>query len=471
MRKALLLAGLICATILFTANTHIGESAFYDFFSLVDYAPVLPQTPYDYENVELPPHLEETDWGFNDDTAFDVISNDGATLGRVLFYDQLLSANNNLSCATCHSQELSFADASPFSTGVSEETDVNSMHLNDLGWSNRVAFFWDLSEHNLAEMIALPLTNPNEIGLTDMEDLVAKMEQTSYYPDLFTNAFGSSMISQKRIQTALMEFISSMTTFESRFDQHKKGLVEFTDSEKLGESIFVSNCGICHTDGNSVLFGFNPPGTPFEPSGFGAGLFNNGLPLAEGDQGAGDWNSELTGLFKAPTLRNIEKTGPYMHDGRFATLEEVVDHYSTKIEPTVNDWGSPLPVGGFQFSVLEKQGLVDFMKTFTDESFLVDDKFSDPFESPLADEEPLATFYEVKLFPNPAVDVVNISFDNPARQLVDVYLMSIDGKVLRKMSTHLDGLSTDISQLASGSYIIRVMRSDKDWLDEKLIVQ
>jgi len=419
----------------------------------------------------LPPHLEVTEWGFNDNAVFDVITDEGATLGRVLFYDQLLSANNNLSCATCHSQHLSFADDSPFSEGVSSETDVNSMHLNDLGWTNRSGFFWDLSQHDLADMIDLPLTNPNEIGLTDIQDLVIKMEQTTYYPELFEKAYGSTMITKDRIQTAIMEFLSSMTTFNTRFDQAKRGELELTDLEQMGEALFLEHCSICHTHGSSFLLGPGGGDPMDSPLFVTPSLFANGLPLEQGDIGAGQWNPEFSGLFKAPTLRNIEKTRPYMHDGRFETLEDVVEHYSSGLEPTVEEWGGILPSGGLNFNWLEKQALVDFMKTLTDESFLSDVRFSDPFDNPVNENEPVAAFYDMQVFPNPTSDVLSISFDNPNRQLVDVYLLSIDGKVVRKMSTHLDGLSTDVSQLTKGTYLVRAMQDDIDWLEEKFVVQ
>jgi len=311
-----------------------------------DLNPVLPDDPHNYRDQGFPEHLIFTDWGSNDSTILDLVTDDGATLGSVLLFDEKLSANENLSCGTCHKQAKSFADETPLSMGVTENTTRNSMQLNDLGWTNRVGFFWDMSESDLKNMISLPLKNENEIGLTDIDQLIDKLNDTDYYPKLLENAFGDSENSEERISDALTQFISSMTTFNSKFDKSHLDESILSESEINGRDIFKQTCEFCHVDGNSFFFFEGILDFPF--------IFNNGLSETA-DLGAGVvFGDKFNHLFKVPTLRNIVQTSPYMHDGRFDTLEEVIDHYSEDIEANV--WtGEFIPEGGFQFTDTQKQ--------------------------------------------------------------------------------------------------------------------
>lgn len=439
--------------------------------NLVEKEPNLPSIPLDYTDQKFPEHLMFTEWGENDTTILNFIDDDIATLGRVLFYDEKLSANENLACATCHKQELSFADDTKFSMGVSRETRRNSMHLNDLGWSNKLGFFWDMSQHDLKEMISLPLKDENEIGLTDINDLVIRLESTNYYPELFSNAYGDATISEDRITEAMTHFISSMVTFNTKFDQHKKAQfnpalpeVPFTVAEERGHLIFESNCSICHPDGSLSFFGIDgssPIGDMlFDP--FMGSFFNNGLPVDENDRGMGEhMGPELDGLFKAPTLRNIEVTGPYMHDGRFSTLDEVIDHYSDQPIDEENEWtGMIIPPGGFNYTSQQKSDLKAFLMTLTDEDFLTNDKWSDPFE--LRGEEPQEVT-GLRAYPNPAPQHVTIAFDNPQGFMVEVSILDASQRLVRKMSTHQSNVYVETSGYNSGVYtaVIRTGLSQK----------
>ena len=339
MKKSILIFFVLALGLFSLSNVSYTASESF-VMTLVGDAPILPETPYDYANIPLPEHLFNTDEdigyqrGRLDTTSFDNITDHGATLGRVLFYDKKLSAVEDISCGSCHHQELSFTENRPFSDGVNSQTKRNSLHLNDLAWTNDEEFAWHMKELSLHNMIILPLTDENEIG-ANIDDVRIKLESTDYYPELFTNAFGDSNITEDRIVDALVQFIESMTTFESKFDQGvKEDFANFDEEENMGRELFALNCATCHVQGKHNFTGAVVNDGVFEilfPF-----IFSNGLPLIGDDVGAGEWNPEFDGLFKLPSLRNIELTGPYMHDGRFNTLDEVIDHYSD--EAVATDW-------------------------------------------------------------------------------------------------------------------------------------
>lgn len=322
--------------------------------------PVLPSTPYTYTFPMLPSHLDTLGYGVVEDTILTFINDEVATLGRVLFYDELLSTSEDISCGTCHLQEFSFADSLTFSHGVSTNTARNSLQLNDLGWSNNSTFFWDMKLSSsqgpfdtlLSSAIQLPLADPNEIGVLDVNAMIQKMQATTYYPGLFSDAYGSSTITEPLILEALTHFISSMVTFDTKFDQSfdPGSGVTLTVEEENGRAIFQTDCQICHADG----LGFLSAGGPLQaPMPF---LYDNGMKRDSADRGAGEWmtGGNFDWMYKIPTLRNIELTGPYMHDGRFVTLDEVIEHYSDSIVSTSQWIGSP----GFQYTNTEKERIV-----------------------------------------------------------------------------------------------------------------
>ncbi len=325
------------------------------------------------------------------------VTNDGATLGRVLFYDTQLSLNNRVSCASCHDQQKAFADVGVSSVGFENKvTPRNSMAIVNPVFNN--SLFWDSRVNTLEELVAEPIQNHVEMGMESMEQLSTKLRNVDYYGPLFEKAFGTNMINEERIVNAMSQFLKSMVSVESKFD---KGLASnfsnFTAQEARGQQIFFSkdaNCSSCHSGVNFSA-----------PDGFGAGsavganteffnvfagnqdmneyagteikgTANIGLDLVYSDDGFGD------GQFKIPTLRNIELTGPYMHDGRYATLEEVVDHYDSKIKLHDNLDDKFIQAGQVKrlnLSDDDKSALVAFLKTLTDEEFSRSERFSDPF--------------------------------------------------------------------------------------------
>ncbi len=333
-----------------------------------------------------------------------------ATLGRVLFYDTRLSLNNTISCGSCHLQQSAFADPNPISVGFKgKTTSRNSMSIVNPVMNNNM--FWDSRLPSVRDLVLEPVRNHIEMGMEEMDKLEQKLADVDFYQPLFEEAFGDQRVTEERIGQALTQFLNSMVSFDSKFDQGKhNNFSNLSPKETLGKDLFFSNktkCSSCHAganfsapDGRFTAEMINSPNInglssdlSFDPnpeiidefgfmgSEYGGevkGTANIGLDVVYEDNGKED------GQFKIPSLRNIELTGPYMHDGRFASLEEVVEHYNSGIQDHHNldkkfkgDDGLPQRLG---LNDTEKDALVAFLKTLTDVSFVTDEKFSDPFK-------------------------------------------------------------------------------------------
>ncbi len=345
-------------------------------------ATTLPATPDNYRLLNLPPHLLTPLIQGQDNTpATNPVTDAGATLGRVLFYDKRLSANNTVACASCHQPEHGFSDPAPLSTGFAGgKTGRNSMGLTSARYYPRRSFFWDERAATLEDQVLQPIQNAVEMGMT-LPALVAKLSEEDYYAELFTAAFGDSTVTSDRISKALAQFVRSIVSSQSKYDAGvASGFSNFTAQEQLGRQIFngpAGNCAACHGTDNFV------PGNVVN---------NNGIENPSVDRGVGaiTGNPADDGKFKVPSLRNIELTAPYMHDGRFATLEQVVEFYNSGVQahpnlspPLRNPPGSP---GAGQprrlnLTTDQKAALVAFLKTLTDRTVTSDPRFSDPFRS------------------------------------------------------------------------------------------
>lgn len=366
----------------------------------------LPATHFNYANPDFPASFNNFVMTVLDNTpANNPVTNAGATLGRVLFYDKSLSANNTVSCASCHVQSEGFSDSRTFSEGFEGGlTGRNSMGLANARFGENGKFFWDHRAETLEEQVLMPIQDPVEMGM-DLNDLVTKLSTLTYYPDLFTDAFGSPEITSDRISRALAQFVRAMVSYETKYDE---GLAQtgnffapfpnFTAQENLGKSIFNGsftpgvvdgNCALCHMNNDGVAIS---PGSNLQ----NFALFtmvssprNNGIDLDGnvddlGIGGAIPGATTAVGAFKSPSLRNIELTAPYMHDGRLATLEDVVEHYSTGVLPHPNlSFPALADENGnakhLNLTQEQKDALVAFLKTLTDHNFINDEKFSDPF--------------------------------------------------------------------------------------------
>lgn len=318
------------------------------------------------------------------------LTQEGVLLGRMLFYEKELSSDGTISCSTCHQQQFAFSDGKQFSQGVNgTQGDMNAMSLSNLHWQTR--FFWNGRAASLEDQAIQPIEDPKEMNLP-ISEAIQRLQADEDYPGLFENAFGTSVISEELIGKALSQFQRTLISSNSKFDAWIRGEVEMTPEENLGMELFFThpdpnlqirggNCGDCHV-------GFLTAGDPSVFSGF----HNNGLDSQE-NLSSGLFsvtqNSLDIGKFKAPGLRNIALTAPYMHDGRFQSLEEVLDHYNEHVQnsPTLDililEASNELPDGGDAVKLYlgeeEKKAIIAFLHTLTDEDFITNPEFSNPF--------------------------------------------------------------------------------------------
>jgi len=313
-------------------------------------------------------------------------------LGRVLFYDKSLSKDGKVACANCHKQALAFGDDAAVSTGVfNREGERNSIALSAVpsfsgAYDNTGnSLFWDNRAKNVQEQSRASLANVKEMDMT-MSEVVTVVNNQPYYSVLFKKAYGEQAASEKRVTEAIQSFVHALSSFQSKFDVAAQAQFEsnqqsfnfviqdfeqFTAQENRGKTIYQNNCASCHTP------------TLTAPN---LQLASNGLDENPSDLGVGGITNfaDEMGTFKVPALRNVALTAPYMHDGRFQTLEQVVEHYSTGIKPHVNLHFNLLQPNGtpkkMNFTTEDKQALVAFLHTLSDEKMASDVRFKDPFK-------------------------------------------------------------------------------------------
>ena len=295
------------------------------------------------------------------------LTREGVELGQILFHDTRLSVNNTQSCASCHDQSHAFSDLRRFSLGAEGQVGKRqAMPLFNLAWAS--GFFWDGRAKTLREQVLMPITDKHEMN-EKVERVVEKLSRDKDSVALFSKAFGSPEINAERIAKALVQYLLTLISQDSRFDQAVRKVAELSEQEKRGLQLFVTehdpkrglmgaDCFHCHG------------GTLFTDHQYR----DNGLSLTPEDVGRMIVTGEAIdrGKFKTPSLRNIAVTAPYMHDGRFATLEEVVAHYSGPMarRDTLDPNLAKHPNAGIQLSVADQQDLVAFLKTLTDNKFV-----------------------------------------------------------------------------------------------------
>jgi len=361
----------------------------------VEYTLELPSEPYDYLSVNeevkdfiLPKELTtDSDTpittGNNSlvlngsTTGLKVTSDELATLGRVLFYDRNLSKNNSIACASCHKQEFAFADGEQRSQGFGgQETKRNSISITNPVAKNN--FFWDGRAGSLNQLALEPVFNHIEMGIDSPQELVAKVRAQDYYEDLFEDAFGSKEIELRQIEEAIAQFVGSVFKADSRFDEGLEvNFSNFSQLEKHGMALFFSektNCASCH---NGVNFA-SPTAARNNPYVSTLGTTNIGLQMEYDDPGF------INGKFTIPSLRNVALTAPYMHDGRFNTLREVLDHYNTGVvnhpDLDIKLKRNNQPVR-MELTELDMQALEAFMLTLTSKTITTDERYSNPFRT------------------------------------------------------------------------------------------
>ncbi len=410
--------------------------------------PILPEATFDYVPAEAPQYV-------NNSQAVRQVDNDAATLGRVIFYDKRLSKNGKISCASCHKQKHSFADDKQFSLGIDNIPSFrNAPNLNDLGWSETSSLFWDLGESKLHEMVLVPILNTDEMA-GEFENVIDKLENTSFYPDLFYEAFGNSTISETKIGTALAHFINAMSTFNSKYDQVLQGYEEFSAAELSGKKLFNDNCRFCHSMNS------------FSSTNH-VTVRNNALDSNfDADRGMGTWAGvENDGFFRSPSLRNVALSAPYMHDGRFATLEKVMQFYNEELQDTPNSFAINPPYyqqgglneSGYHFTVTETSDIIAFLHTLTDETFTTDEKFSNPFPNQTVRTETLPNLENIKAYPIPSNNHVTIYYPT---QSAEIILYDFHGRVIKRMESHGGEEVIYKNDLAPGMYGISILSENK----------
>ncbi len=367
----------------------------------------LPDNYFNYASIELPAHyttnafppqaqFQHAATEFDNTPANNPITNAGATLGRVIFYDKKLSANGTISCASCHKAEHGFSDSAILSEGFNGElTRRHAMGIVNARFYFSGKFFWDERAATLEEQVLMPFQDEVEMGLT-LNELVSIMNAQEYYKPLFQAAFNEETITTNRIAKALAQFIRSLVSTTAKYDVARSevnhpmvNFPAFTAEENLGKNLFftpqpltngeMATCAGCHV---SEAFVGPIPNGPFGTTT----ATTNGLDATSTtDLGINETtgNPNDIGKFKAPSLRNIAVRPPYMHDGRFASLEDVLEHYSSGIQNHANLMPPFISVnnevGTFNFSEEQKYAIIAFLETLTDEDMLSDEKFSNPF--------------------------------------------------------------------------------------------
>lgn len=331
-----------------------------------------------------------------DNTLSNPITDKGATLGRILFYDKNLSKNNTISCSSCHKQESAFGDTPVASSGVNGTTARHTMRLVNSRFSNERKFFWDERAGSLEIQTSMPIQDHNEMGFSgnngdeNISALLTKLQNIKYYQELFTFVFGDAAVTQDRIQNVLAQFIRSIQSFDSKYDagravtgNDRNAFPNFTDQENLGKQLFLTppvfdNTGSRISGGLGCAGCHAPPEFDIDPNSRNNGII--GIIAATG--------IDLTNT-RAPSLRNVTRTdgtenGPFMHTGNLATLQNVIGHYgnitiaarNTNLDQRLmpNGIGQKLNV-----NAAEVNAILAFMKTLSGRDVYTNQKWSNPF--------------------------------------------------------------------------------------------
>lgn len=288
------------------------------------------------------------------------ITEAGFKLGRKLFFDPWLSKDNSTSCGSCHQQFAAFANLDhAVSHGIDNLLGTrNAPPIYNLIWHD--AYMWDGGINNLEVMPLAPITNPVEMNET-IENVILKLKASSNYRQMFKSAFGSDTITSQRMLLAFTQFMALMVSSNSKYDKVKNGQATFSTNESAGYNLFIQKCASCHKEPLMSDFSYR----------------NNGLDSIFTDNGRGHITNDVNdnGKFKVPSLRNVELSRPYMHDGRFKTLDQCLEHYNSGIKQSTTLDSSLIT--GIPLTNQNKLDIISFLKTLTDNSFINDSRFSE----------------------------------------------------------------------------------------------
>jgi len=325
------------------------------------------------------------------------LTEEGVALGRMLFYDPILSGNNQQSCSSCHQQKLAFTDGKKLAIGSDgRPAKRNTMSLVNLAWAP--SLMWDGRAPSLEAQALIPITDKSEMN-QDLDELVDEIKQHARYPDLFAKAFPEDEISMDLVTKALAQFVRTLISFDAPID-HLSALqqpqVNLSAQEERGSSLLTGRlpkgdpegvldmCNDCHDDYLGLRPAFHTPDHDYRGLFTGTEPTSNGLAVSENDPGRSAVTGQAgdIGHFNIPTVRNIGVTGPYMHDGRFDTLREVLEHYNEHMEnvltldPRLRSNGTPLRLNLTDEDI---DDIIALLLLLTDNGFLTNPSFSDPF--------------------------------------------------------------------------------------------
>ena len=328
-----------------------------------------------YQPVELTLEIPQI---FSDNILSPVIpidnpqTSEGVLLGKKLFFDKILSGDQTIACASCHSPQSAFTNNTPTSVGIDGVFGTrNSMPLFNLAWNYNERFAWDGKELSLERQALEPVENPIEMH-SDWNDVIDRLQNHTEYPELFLKAFNTSTISKELAVKAIAQFERTLISANSKFDRFSLGQTNLTPQELNGLDVFLredkGDCFHCHGNPNNPLWTDND-------------FHNNGLDETFSDLGLGAVTGDPNdnGKFRSPSLRNLDFTAPYMHDGRFLTLDEVINFYSEGLQnsATIDPLMKNLNQGGVQLSSEDKADLKAFLLTLSDPSFANNPDFRD----------------------------------------------------------------------------------------------
>ncbi len=332
---------------------------------------VMDDTPFILEHGALPAPSLPSD---------NQLTIQGVKLGRMLFYEKLLSRDGSQACADCHRQQDGFSDTSRFSIGVELMPGKRqAMPVFNMAWHTN-EFFWDGRAHLLRDQALKPIQDPLEMNET-LPNVVAKLSNSQQYKDQFIRTFGSSEITPEKMALAMEQFMLSIVSNDSKFDRFLSGEIQLTESEERGRLLFSTeynpffpeisgaDCQHCHGGANFENDKYMNNGLDSEAAITDIG--RQAVTLLPGDRAK----------FKVPSLRNVALTSPYMHDGRFKTLEEVIDHYNAGIQEssTVDPAILNTRATGLFLTPQDKEDLINFLKTLTDDTFQHNPDYTSPF--------------------------------------------------------------------------------------------
>ncbi len=308
------------------------------------------------------------------------VTAEGANLGRYLFYDPILSSDKTMSCASCHNQKAAFSDSpNSFSKGRNDELmKRNTMALFNLAWYP--AYFWDGRASSIEEQVFHPVREYNEMNL-DWNIAAQRLEENKFYKKQFKKVFGSSKIDSVKISKAIAQFLRTLISYQSKYDKVVEGKTLFTRDEYEGFNLVSDqtkgDCIHCHiTDGDAL-------GSTLVFSNNGLDAVTNANDYKDKGRGIVTGKSTDNGKFIVPSLRNLAFTAPYMHDGRFKTLEEVINFYSEGLQKSANI-DSKMEFahrGGAKLTSDEKRKIIAYLLTLSDSSFISNPEFSNPFNT------------------------------------------------------------------------------------------